>query len=142
MAKISRKSTVNAPIAKVFSYISDPMNQLEWLPSISSVRNVNGEGQGQTFSWTYKMGGLPLKGNTETLEHVANKRIVLKTSGGVASTWTWQFSRAANETEIDLAKEYTIPIPVLGKIAEKLILKQNAREARLAMANIKSRMEN
>jgi uncharacterized membrane protein len=141
MAKISRKNTINAPVDKVFSYISNPMNQLEWLPSISSVRDVSGEGKGQTFSWTYKMAGLPLKGKTETLEHTANKRIGLKTSGGIASVWTWQFSGATGKTELDLSIEYTVPVPVLGKLAEKLIVRQNGREATLAMANIKSKME-
>jgi uncharacterized membrane protein len=141
MARISRNSTVNAPVEKVFSYISDPMNQLEWLPSISSVRDVSAEGKGQTFSWTYKMAGLPMKGKTETTEYVANKKIGLKTSGGIASIWTWQFSGAKGKTEIDLAIDYSVPVPVLGKLAEKLIVRQNAREATLAMANIKSRME-
>jgi uncharacterized membrane protein len=141
MAKISRKNTINAPLEKVFSYISNPLNQLEWLPSISSVRDVSGEGKGQTFSWTYKMAGLPLKGKTETVEYVANKKIGLKTAGGVKSTWNWQFSGAGNKTEIDLAIEYFVPVPVVGKLAERLVTRQNAREATLAMANIKSRME-
>jgi hypothetical protein len=37
--------------------------------------------------------------------------------------------------------EYTIPVPVLGKIAEGLVLRQNEKEADLAMANIKAKME-
>jgi len=141
MAKISRKATINAPVEKVFSYLNNPMNQLEWLPSITSVRNVNGEGKGQTFSWTYKMAGLPLTGKTETVEYVPNKRFVIKSSGGITSMWTWQFSKAEGKTELDLALEYTVPVPVLGKLAEKLVQRQNAREATLAMANIKNRME-
>ncbi len=141
MAKIARKSTVNAPVAKVFSYISNPMNQLEWLPSITSVRDVSGEGTKQTFSWTYKMAGLPLKGKTETVDYAENKRIGLKTTGGIRSTWNWGFSGAGDKAEIELAIEYTIPIPVLGKLAERLITRQNGREATLAMANIKGRME-
>jgi uncharacterized membrane protein len=141
MAKIARKSTVNAPVAKVFSYISNPTNQLEWLPSITNVRDVNGEGTGQTFSWTYKMAGLPLKGKTETVDYSENKRIGLKTTGGVRSTWNWAFSGAGDKTEIELTIEYTVPVPVLGKLAEKLVTRQNGREATLAMANIKSRME-
>ena len=141
MANISRKSTINARVEKVFSYISNPLNQMEWLPSITSVRDVSGEGKGQTFSWTYKMAGLPLKGKTETVDYVANKRIGLKTTGGVKSTWTWQFSGAGDKTEIDLAIEYGVPVPVLGKLAEKLVTRQNAREATLAIANIKSKME-
>jgi hypothetical protein len=37
--------------------------------------------------------------------------------------------------------EYTIPVPVLGKLGEALILKQNEREADQAMANIKAKLE-
>jgi hypothetical protein len=33
-------------------------------------------------------------------------------------------------------------MPVLGKVAEKLVLLQNKREADLAMANIKTNLEN
>jgi hypothetical protein len=32
-------------------------------------------------------------------------------------------------------------VPVLGKIAEAIVLKQNIREADLALANIKAKME-
>jgi carbon monoxide dehydrogenase subunit G len=141
MEKISRKSTIDAGVEKVFSYISNPVNQLEWLPGITSVRNVSGEGKAQTFGWTYKMVGLSLTGKTETVEYVPNKKIVIKTSGGVTSTWTWQFSKVGNKTDLDLNLEYTVPVPVLGKLAEKLVIRQNSREASLAMANIKNRME-
>ena len=37
--------------------------------------------------------------------------------------------------------EYTIPVPVLGKLAEKIVLKRNEREADLALINIKEKME-
>jgi len=46
MAKIERSSTINAPVEKVFAYISDPMNLLEWLPSITDARDITGEGVG------------------------------------------------------------------------------------------------
>ena len=42
---------------------------------------------------------------------------------------------------MNLKIEYTIPIPVLGKVAERLVLAQNEREANLAIENIKSRLE-
>jgi len=37
--------------------------------------------------------------------------------------------------------EFTVPIPVLGKVAEALALKQIEREADLAVANVKAIME-
>jgi len=141
MPKIEKASTLNVPVEKVFSYITNPVNQLEWLPSITDVRDVSGQGKGQRFAWTYKMMGIHLKGKTEVIEHVANQRLTFKTTGGIASTWTWTFTGEPNKTRLNLIVEYTVPVPVLGKIAERLVLRQNERETDLAMANIKERLE-
>jgi len=37
--------------------------------------------------------------------------------------------------------EYTVPILVLGKLAESIILKQNEREADTLLANLKAILE-
>jgi hypothetical protein len=37
--------------------------------------------------------------------------------------------------------EYTVPIPLLGKLAEAFIIKQNEHEADVMLANLKARME-
>ena len=43
--------------------------------------------------------------------------------------------------KLDSEIDYTIPVPVLGKLAEKLVLKRNERESNLNSQNIKERME-
>jgi hypothetical protein len=43
--------------------------------------------------------------------------------------------------KVDLVVKYKIPIPVLGKLAEALVLKQNGWEANPAVANSKARLE-
>jgi len=141
MAKIKQSITINAPVEKVFSYVCDPMNQLEWLPSMTDVRDITGEGVGHKFGWTYKMMGISFKGETEVVESVANQRRVIKSTGGIQSTWTWTFKSENGKTVVNLAVEYTIPVPVLGKVAEQLVLRQNEREAALSMTNIKERLE-
>jgi len=141
MAKIEQSIAINAPVEKVFSYITDPTNQLEWLPSITDVRDVTGEGVGKRFSWTYKMMGMSFKGESEVVEYIPNERNALKTKGGILSTWHWTYKPQAGGTLVNLVVEYTIPVPVLGKVAEKLILRQNEREAALSMTNIKERLE-
>jgi len=140
MAKLEQSITINAPVEKVFSYVCDPMNQLEWLPSMTDVRDITGEGVGQKFAWTYKMMGMSFKGQTEVTESVSNQRRVIKSTGGIKSTWTWTFKSENGKTAVKLTVEYTIPVPVLGKIAEQLVLRQNEREAALAMTNIKERL--
>ena len=141
MAKVEKSITINAPVEKVFAYIEDPMNQLEYLPSIVEVKDVTGQGVGAHYRWAYKMTGLRFEGETTMTEYVSNERIVVQTKGGIASTWSWTFTSGDGGTEVSLTVEYTIPVPVLGKLGEALVLKQNEREAGTAMANIKAKLE-
>jgi uncharacterized membrane protein len=141
MAKVERSITINAPVEKVFNYIDDPLNQLEWVPSTMEITDVSGSGVGQHYRWTYKMAGVLLKGETTVTEHLPNERIVTQIKGGVTSTWILSFKTQDGGTMMELDIEYTIPIPVIGKLAEKIVLKRNEREADLAMANVKEKME-
>ena len=141
MAKVKRSITINAPVEKVFNYLDDPMTQPEWIPSLMEVKDVSGSGVGEHFMWTYKMAGVLLEGETTVTEHIPNKRIVTQSKGGVISTWIFNFKTHDGGTMIELDIEYTIPVPVIGKLAEKIVLKRNEREADLGMANIKEKME-
>jgi carbon monoxide dehydrogenase subunit G len=141
MPKIERNIAIEVPVENVFSYISDPMKLLEWLPSLFDVRNVTGEGVNQQFSWTYKMMGIPLKGVASYTEYKPRERIVIKTTGNINSSWTFTFKPQADMTLASLEIDYALPMPLLGKIGERLILRQNEREAELAVANIKERLE-
>lgn len=141
MARVQRSVLIKAPVEKVFSYLTDPKNELEWLPSITDVREVSGQGVGKKWEWSYKMFGISFKGNSEVTEQVDNEKYVYKTMGGIKSTWTFLFKKEDDGTILNLDVEYTIPIPVLGKVAEKLALSQNEKEANLAVENIKSMLE-
>ena len=141
MAKVKRSITVNTRVEKVYSYLRYPENQLEWLPSVTDIQDVHGYGVGQRFRWTYKMMGILLKGVGEVIEDIPNQRCVIKTTGGILSTWTWTFKPENMGTMINLVIEYKIPVPVIGKVGERLVLRQNEREAELAMANLKDRLE-
>lgn len=144
MARIERSIAIKAPVEKVFAYISDdPMNTLEWLPGMVEVKDVvrTKEGVGSRYRWVYKMAGLPFEGESIATEYVPNQRLVDQSKGGINSTWTWTFAPEGEGTRVNLAIEYTVPIPVLGKLAEALVLRQNEREADLALVNIKARME-
>jgi len=141
MAKVERSFKINAPVEKVFSYVTDPRNELEYIPSITDIRDITGQGVGQRFGWTYKMMGIPLKGKDEVTEYVPNQRYVQKSTGGIVSTWTWTFQPEAGGTRLSLVVEYTIPVPVLGKVGERLASRQTEREADLAIATLKDRLE-
>ena len=144
MARLERGITVNAAVEKVFTYMtSDPMNTPEWLPSMVEVKDVvqTKDGVGSRYRWVYKMVGLRFEGENTTLEYVPNRRLVEESKGGISSTWTWTFAPEGAGSRLNVAIEYTVPIPVLGKLAEALVVRQNEREMDLALANIKARME-
>ena len=144
MARLERSVTINAPVEKVFAYVcDDAMHTLDWMPSMVEVKDVvsTKEGVGSRYRWAYKMAGLRFEGENITTEYVPNQRLVEQSKGGISSTWTWTFAPEGEGTRLNLAIEYTVPVPVLGKLAEALVLRQNEREADLALANIKARME-
>lgn len=117
------------------------MNQAEWMPSMVSIKDVKGSGLKTSWRWTYKMAGILIEGEGNIAEHIPKKRVVFESKGGIESTFTYNFESLNNGTMLKLAIEYNIPVPVLGKIGEAILLKRNEREADLAMANIKETLE-
>jgi uncharacterized membrane protein len=142
MKKVEKTITVNAPAEKIYNYVGNPENLPEVWPSLVEVTDVQSlPNGGNSNRWAYKMAGIRLKGTSEDTERVPNERIVSKTKGGVESTQTWVVQPEAGGTKVSFVVEYTVPIPVLGKIAEVIIVKMNDREAGSMLANLKLRME-
>ena len=96
---------------------------------------------GTSFRWAYRMAGMRFEGTSEDIEYVPNQRVVTKSKGGIESTITMTYQSEAGGTKVTLENEYSVPIPLLGKLAEAFILKQNENEAELLLANLKARME-
>jgi uncharacterized membrane protein len=139
--KIKRSITIKAPVEKVFAYVTDPMNLTEWMVGMMDVSDVSGSGADLRFHWRYKMAGIPFSGETKFIEYVPNERSASEGKGGIPNTFRWRYTPEAAATKVDLEVEYTIPVPVLGKLAERLVHKRNEREADLWMENIKERLE-
>jgi len=141
MAKITKSIRIKAPAGKVFAYVADPTSLTEWMVGMMEVSDVSGSGADLHFQWRYKMAGIPFSGETQYREYIANQRTVSESKGGIPSTFTWMLTPEDGGTKVDLQVDYTIPVPVLGKLAEKLVLRRNEREADLWMENIKERLE-
>ena len=141
MERIHKRIEIKAPVDKVFSYLDDPKNSTEWINNMIEVNDVTGSGVGKHFNWIWNMAGIKFKGESTYTEDTPNKRIVFKSKGGIDATWDYKFESQKNVTILDLDIEYSIPVPVLGKLAEKLILKHNERDAEMALGNLKDRLE-
>ena len=141
MAKIVKRIIINAPIDKVFNYISNPRNMLEWHPNITKIRAVAGKGENLHWSWDYKMMGLPFTGKAQIIAWLDYIEFRIANTGEIESNWTFNFSPEAGATRLDFEVDYTIPTLVLDRVSELLILHRNERVAVMALTNIKERME-
>jgi uncharacterized protein YndB with AHSA1/START domain len=142
MAKLEREVIINAPVEKVFQFVATPENFPEVWPSMVDVTDVEAlPGGGHKFSWVYKMAGVKLNGESETVEYEENRRMVSETKGGIQSRFVWNFSTEGDGTKLQVDIEYTVPVPVAGKLAEGVVAKMNEREATTLVSNIKDRLE-
>ena len=141
MANVKKSIQINVPVEKVFDYLADQKSQPDWIPSMVEVWDTSEPTVGSTFKWKYKMAGVLLEGETEVTELVQNKRLRTVSKGAVSSDWLFLLESENGGTELELTIDYTIPVPVLGKVAEKIMLKRNEKEADLAMENIKATLE-
>lgn len=142
MKTIENSITIKAPVEKVFQYIDDPQNDPDWLIGMIEVHEVEGApGVGRHFHWTFKMAGIPFKGQSTTTEHVPNRRLVTESKGQIPSTWAADLEPAGDGTKLTMKVDYTIPIPVLGKLAEHLVLRQNERNIKASMTTIQETLE-
>ena len=143
MIKIKKQIHINAPVEKVFEFATEPENLPEIWPSMIKAENIElSPTGGQDYDWEYKMAGLPFHGHTTTLEFVPNEHVVVENTEGIPSKFVWDYHVDKKGTQVDLEVEYTVPVPVLGKLAEKVVRKINENEAEIVLANLKVVTEN
>ena len=141
MASWKNSIIIHASPDRVFAYVDDPMKLVEWIPGLMAVDDVIGSGAGQQQEFTAKMAGIRLHGQSVVVEHVPNKCAVHQLVGMVHATFGYFVEPHDEGTRLTLEVEYSVPIPVLGKLAEHLVIKRNARELELALVNVKETLE-
>lgn len=140
MARVEKEVIVNAPIEKVFSYISEPDNLVEFWPSLIEIKDIQSlPNGGYSGRWVYKMAGMRFEGTGEYTQIIPNQWFIVETTGGVRSTMTWTFRSVPDGTRVNFTIEYRVPIPLLGKLAEAIIVMMNEQEGDLMMANLRAR---
>ncbi|MFC1940047.1 SRPBCC family protein [Chloroflexota bacterium] len=140
MARIDKEITVNASIDRVFKYISVPSKWLEFWPSLVKIEDVQSlPNGGYRAKYDYKMLGMHYRGTGEYTEFSPNQLIVVQTKGSIKSTIMITTHSTEDKTRITLMIEYGIPVTLLGKLTEFVILKMNESEADLVMRNLQIR---
>ncbi|MEM8607170.1 MAG: SRPBCC family protein [Myxococcota bacterium] len=142
METIENGIDISSAPERVFEYVSDPSNTLDYMVSMVAVRGIEGSGEGQRFEWTYKMLGVPLDGSSVVTQSVPNQLRAMKSRGGIESEWALKIAPTENGSRLDIRIDYEIPVPVLGKLAERMVVRRNERELALSLQNIKDACEN
>lgn len=142
MTKLTKAINIEAPTGKIFEFIIEPTKLTEVWPNLVEAKDVEKLPNGGTkFNWKYKMAGMTFDGTSEDLEVIKGERIVSKTEGGIDSNITWICEGEETKTKLTVEIDYSVPVPLLGKLAEKLIVKSNEREISTLLENIKDRLE-
>jgi hypothetical protein len=142
MTKIIKSVFIEAPVEKIYDYLIEPMNLQEYWPNVIKISDVkqlpNG---GYSTRWVYQMSFLKFIGTGITVDCARNQFIIDHIKGGIESTQKWSLSPKGPGTMATFEVEYNIPIPVIGRVLEKLLEKINHRDGEQLMALLKSKME-
>jgi uncharacterized membrane protein len=142
MTKIEKSININAPVEKVFSYMAEPTHLPEIWPNLKNVKDVIlAEGRVSSYHWTYRMAGISFEGEAKIIESVPNQLVVVQNSGGIPSTFVWNYQSEDGGTQVTVEVEYTVPSALLGKLAKSFLTRQNEYDAEKVLANLKAKME-
>ena len=140
MIQVDKVVTVNTTIEKIFAYIDDPGNLPEFWPSLMEIKDIQPlRHGGYSTRWVYKMLGMKFKGTSECTQNFPNRLIASETNGNIKSTIVWTFRSLGAKTRVTLTVKYSIPIPLLGRLAEAIIVRMNEQEANAMMAYLQAR---
>ncbi|MBW2381323.1 MAG: SRPBCC family protein [Deltaproteobacteria bacterium] len=132
---------IKAPVSEVFTYVNDLTTMADWLTGLVEVRNVIGAGEGQQCEWTFKLIGIQLRGQAVVVDCVENKRCTHQSIGMFSATWKQIVEPHEDGTKLIIEVEYTLPLSVLGKLAEPLTVRRMARDLDSSLLNIKEALE-
>ncbi|MBM4280986.1 MAG: hypothetical protein FJ137_09560 [Deltaproteobacteria bacterium] len=128
--KLPRKVDLNAPVDWVFVFLTAPGQLVEVMPSLAEVANAEEKPDGgHSFDSVYKMASLCLHGHSATSMVEPNKRVIVKTTGGIPSTFDDGYEVVGKGMRRTLTIDDTSPGAVLGKLAEPIVHRVNEHEA-------------
>jgi len=143
MHKFQVSTDIKASPERVFDFIAQPRNLPGVWPSLIEVSSVVTRPDGSSdYDWIYKMAGVQLKGHTTVDEADPGELLRTHTEGAIQSAFRWICrSEDGAGTRLTVEVEYTLPVPVVGKVVEAIIVRLNHREGETMLANIKDVLE-
>lgn len=140
MATISMTRSINAPVGKVFGFVTAPENWTRYVTSLVDVRDLSPDApkKGSTFKWEYKMFGVRFKGKGTVIDNVRNKSFSLALEGKMPIAEHYDFiDKGDSTTDLTVRIEYEMPAIMEEIMPSKLIEKMNSLEAKNVLDKVK-----
>jgi hypothetical protein len=141
MASHTNRIDIHAPPHRVFAYVNEPRTLPDWMIGMKEIRNVRGSGEGMQYDWTFKMAGIALRGQNVVVEWEDDRRAAHQGIGMIDSVWVASVEPLDKGTRLQIDVEYTIPIFVLGKLAESATVGRNDRDLKKSLARVQAILE-
>lgn len=128
----------NSPQA-VIEYIANVDNRPLYLPSLTSVSNLEGESVGSSWTWCWSLLGIDFEGTGTCTQHEAGQIYAFKTEGGIESTFTYQAESDGEGTRLTIRVEFDLPESLLSTVGvEGLLASAKQKEADAVVENLKT----
>src|SRR5690349_14782074 len=119
MPIVERTVTINAPIDKVDSLLTDPAHSKDIWNADSFEPSSNWPQVGSTATSISKLGPMNLSLKLAVVEHVPGQSHSQTMDGSMKGTMSWTLAPEGNDTRLKFIVDYNIPSGVLGQALDK-----------------------
>jgi hypothetical protein len=144
MTRIEDTVVVPAPLDEVFPYASDWQKWTEWFEGVSDFRPTTPapRGNGARYAYRARLLGVTASVETEITEFVEGRGWTGVARKGVPHTTHWLFEATGGQTRFTYVQEYQLPVPVVGPLLDRLLLRRAWRDLIAAsLANLRRHFE-
>jgi uncharacterized membrane protein len=144
MTRVSATVEINAPVDDVWTYASDWRYWDDWWEGVSGFRPTTEvtRGNGTRYAYRAWIAGMTLNLETEIhdfVEKVGWRGVVTK---GPPHRTQWVFKAKDETTRLTYILEYSIPIPVVGALLDRLLMRPGwQRRLEASLENLRRRFE-
>lgn len=112
MEEVKRIIHIDAPVAKIFSYLQDPQHLLDIWPGTLEIEMIERSPiMGTKFRWVHKLANTRFEGWGECKCSIPEKRIVYETTGGITSRLSWLLTADGERAKVALLLSYHVHAP-------------------------------
>lgn len=135
MTRIERSIVIEAPVEKVFAFVTDLDNFVKTNPPEMEMKVLSRDEGPQRVEFTAKVrakaGGQVWEVEVETTEFVKNKKHAARQKGGPMKKFDMldMFEPANGGTKWTSIVEYELPYSLLGKLVDKLKVRKDMEKS-------------